>query len=57
MLIYAAAVVFGIVGLTMALLAGYRHFEDRVERITPYLPAFSAAVLIVMGAGFVLGLL
>ena len=53
---YAMTVIGGIVGLTMLLVAGYEHYEERVERYTPYLPAFSAAVLIVMGAGFVTGL-
>ena len=56
MLAYAITVIVGIVGLTLLLLAGYQHFEERVERITPYLPAFSAAVLIVMGFGFLTGL-
>jgi hypothetical protein len=54
---YAVTVVAGIVGLTMALVAGYQHYEETVERYTPYLPAFSAAVLLVMGVGFVLGVL
>ncbi|MWG36634.1 hypothetical protein [Halomarina oriensis] len=53
---YAITVVVGIVGLTMLLIAGYQHYEEEVEKYTPYLPAFSAAVLIVMGMGFVLGL-
>ena len=53
--LYATAVV-GIVGLTMLLLAGCCHYEDRVERLAPYLPAFSAAVLVVMGLGFITGL-
>ncbi|MBP1988163.1 hypothetical protein [Halolamina salifodinae] len=53
---YALTVIGGIVGLTMLLVAGYERYEARVERYTPYLPAFSAAVLIVMGAGFVAGL-
>jgi ABC-type nickel/cobalt efflux system permease component RcnA len=53
---YAITVVVGIVGLTMLLIAGYQHYEERVERYTPYLPAFSAAVLVVMGVGFVFGL-
>ena len=56
MVAYAITVVVGIVGLTMALLAGYEHYEDRVDRYTPYLPAVSAAVLVVMGVGFVTGL-
>ena len=53
---YALTVIFGIVSLTMLLVAGYHHYEERVERYTPYLPAFSAAVLIVMGFGFLTGL-
>ncbi|GAB7012220.1 HoxN/HupN/NixA family nickel/cobalt transporter [Halolamina salina] len=53
---YALTVIAGIVGFTMLLVAGYEHHEERVERFTPYLPAFSAAVLIVMGVGFVSGL-
>jgi nickel/cobalt exporter len=57
MLVYATTVVLGIVALTMGLVAGYQHFEERVERITPYLPLVSAAVLILMGVGFLLGLL
>jgi hypothetical protein len=54
---YAFTVIVGIVTLTLLLIAGYEHYEDRVERYTDYLPAFSAAVLGLMGVGFVLGLL
>ena len=53
---YAITVVIGIVGLTMLLIAGYHRYEHAVERYTPYLPAFSAAVLIIMGLGFITGL-
>ncbi|SEP66941.1 sulfite exporter TauE/SafE family protein [Natrinema salaciae] len=53
---YALTVIVGIVGLTMLLIAGYHHSEERVEQYTPYLPAFSAAVLIAMGVGFIVGL-
>jgi nickel/cobalt exporter len=53
---YAVTVIVGIVGLTMLLIAGYQHYQETVEQYTPYLPAFSAAVLIVMGFGFVVGL-
>ena len=53
---YALTVVAGIVGLTLLLIAGYHRSRERVERFTPYLPAFSAAVLVVMGIGFVVGL-
>ncbi|SNZ15240.1 hypothetical protein SAMN06269185_2429 [Natronoarchaeum philippinense] len=52
---YALTVIAGIVGLTMLLIAGYQHSEETVERYTPYLPAFSAAVLIIMGVGFIAG--
>ncbi|WP_435181569.1 hypothetical protein [Halorussus sp. AFM4] len=53
---YALTVVAGIVTLTLLLIAGYQRYEQRVERYTAYLPAFSAAVLILMGLGFVTGL-
>jgi nickel/cobalt exporter len=53
---YALTVICGIVGLTLLLIGGYHRYEERVTRYTPYLPAFSATVLVVMGAGFVLGL-
>ncbi|MFC6734042.1 MULTISPECIES: hypothetical protein [unclassified Haladaptatus] len=54
---YALTVIAGIVGLTLLLIAGYQEFEEQVERYTPYLPVFSAAVLVVMGVGFISGLL
>ena len=57
MLAYALTVIVGIVGLTLLLIAGYQEFEEEVERYTPYLPVFSAAVLVVMGLGFITGLL
>lgn len=53
---YAITVLLGIVGLTMLLVAGYTHYEEKVKRYTPYLPMFSAAVLIIMGLGFITGL-
>jgi nickel/cobalt exporter len=56
MVAYALAVIAGIVGLTLLLIAGYERYERRVERYTEYLPAFSAAVLVLMGLGFILGL-
>jgi len=55
MLAYALTVILGIVSLTTLLIAGYHRSEERVEQYTPYLPLFSAAVLTVMGVGFVLG--
>lgn len=53
---YALTVIAGIVGLTLLLVAGYHRSQERVERYAPYLPAFSAAVLVVMGLGFIAGL-
>ncbi|MFC4549789.1 MULTISPECIES: hypothetical protein [Halorussus] len=53
---YAVTVVASIVALTLLLIAGYERYEERVERYTDYLPAFSAAVLVLMGVGFVTGL-
>jgi ABC-type nickel/cobalt efflux system permease component RcnA len=52
---YAITVIVGIVGLTMLLVAGYQHHEETVTQYTPYLPAVSAAILLVMGVGFILG--
>jgi hypothetical protein len=56
MTVYALTVIVGIVTLTLLLIAGYERYERRVERYTDYLPAFSAAVLILMGLGFITGL-
>jgi nickel/cobalt exporter len=56
MSVYALTVIFGIVGLTMLLVAGYQNYEEKVKQYTPYLPAFSATVLILMGIGFITGL-
>ena len=53
---YALAVIGTLVALTLALIAGYYRFEERVERYAGYLPLVSAAVLVGMGVGFVLGL-
>ncbi|AEM56772.1 hypothetical protein HISP_05925 [Haloarcula hispanica N601] len=54
---YAATVIVALVGLTMALIAGYQQHEAAVERYTPYLPLVSAVVLVTMGLGFVAGML
>ncbi|ESP87665.1 hypothetical protein K933_12630 [Candidatus Halobonum tyrrellensis G22] len=53
---YALAVIAALVALTLPLVAGYYRFEARVEAYAGYLPLFSAAVLVVMGVGFLLGL-
>jgi len=52
---YAITVILGIVGLTMLLIAGYQHSEEKVKQYTPYLPIFSAIVLVGMGLGFITG--
>jgi nickel/cobalt exporter len=57
MLIYAAAVIFGIVALTLLLVAGYERYEARVQRWAVHFPTISAAVLILMGLGFIAGVL
>ena len=57
MSVYAITVVVGIVGLTMLLIAGYHRSEERIKRYTPYLPVFSATVLIIIGLGFIAGFL
>ncbi|EMA43532.1 hypothetical protein C449_13262 [Halococcus saccharolyticus DSM 5350] len=54
---YALTVIFALVGLTLLLVAGYQNYEEKVEQYTPYLPVFSAVVLIVMGMGFIIGVL
>jgi nickel/cobalt exporter len=53
---YALTVILGIMSLTLLLVAGYQRYEEKVERYTPYLPPFSAAVLIIIGIGFIIGL-
>lgn len=56
MSVYAITVIISIVGLTMLLIAGYEQYGEEVEKYTPYLPAFSAAILIIMGGGFITGI-
>jgi len=56
MLAYAVAVLVALVGLTMALIAGYQRYEDRVAGAAAYFPLVSAVVLVGMGVGFILGL-
>ena len=53
MLAYAVAV---LVGLTMVLLVGYERDEDRMEGLSVYFPTIFAAILALLGVGFVLGL-
>jgi ABC-type nickel/cobalt efflux system permease component RcnA len=57
MLAYALAVVLGIVALTLLLIAGYQRWRHRLARWAPHLPKLSGAILILMGAGFIAGVL
>jgi nickel/cobalt exporter len=57
MLAYAFAVIVGIVGLTLLLVAGYEHYEDRVAGLAEHFPTISAVVLVAMGLGFLAGVL
>ncbi|SFR43733.1 hypothetical protein [Halogeometricum limi] len=55
MTVYALTVVFGIVALTLLLVAGYYRYEERMEAVAEHFPTISAAILILMGLGFVFG--
>lgn len=55
MLLYSVTVITSLVGVTLLLVAGYERYEVRLEAYADYLPTFTAAVLIVMGIGFILG--
>jgi len=57
MVVYALAVILALVALTLLLVAGYERYEERVGRYAAYLPTLSAAVLILMGLGFLAGVL
>jgi nickel/cobalt exporter len=57
MLIYAFAVVLALVALTLLLVAGFEHYEETVEHYAEYFPTISAAILILMGLGFIAGVL
>ncbi|MXR42018.1 hypothetical protein GRX01_11805 [Halobaculum sp. WSA2] len=57
MLAYAGTVVVVITALTLALVAGYERFEDRMERYAEHFPTVSAVVLAAMGLGFLFGVL
>ena len=57
MVVYALAVIFALVALTLLLVAGYERYEKRIGRYAAALPTISAAVLILMGLGFLAGVL
>ena len=55
MLIYSLAVIGAIIAPTLLLIAGYERHRETVERYTPYLPALTATVLVLMGLAFITG--
>ncbi|ELY58867.1 hypothetical protein C491_08018 [Natronococcus amylolyticus DSM 10524] len=57
MLVYSLAVIVAIIVPTLLLIAGYEHYRERIERLTPYLPTITAVVLIGMGLAFIAGVL
>lgn len=56
MLVYSLAVIGAILAPTLLLIAGYERHRGTVERYTPYLSTVTAAVLVLMGLAFILGL-
>lgn len=57
MLVYSVAVIFALLTLTLLLIGGFERYEERVERYAEHLPTLSATVLILMGCGFIVGVL
>jgi nickel/cobalt exporter len=55
MLVYALAVLVALVALTLLLVAGFERYEDRVEGLAEYFPTISAVVLVLIGLGFIFG--
>lgn len=55
MLVYSGAVIVAILVPTLLLIAGYQRHRERIQRYTPYLPTITAAVLVLVGTGFVVG--
>jgi nickel/cobalt transporter (NicO) family protein len=57
MLLYSLAVIVAIIAPTLLLIAGYKHYRERIERLTPYLPTVTAVVLVGMGLAFITGII
>jgi len=57
MLTYALAVIAALIVLTLVLIAGLHHFQHRVEQAQHHLTLASAAILALMGVGFLTGVL
>lgn len=57
MVAYAVAVMSALLALTLLLIGGFERYEGRIGRYAEHLPTLSAAVLILMGCGFIAGVL
>ncbi|MES1945152.1 hypothetical protein PC39_13582 [Salinisphaera sp. PC39] len=55
MLVYALAVIAALIGLTLLLLYGMKHLSHRLEHAQRQLTLVSAAILALMGIGFLAG--
>ncbi|MDL5360456.1 hypothetical protein [Halalkalicoccus sp. NIPERK01] len=55
MVLYSLAVIVSLVGVTLLLVASYERYEERLEGYAHHLPTFTAAILVLMGIGFLLG--
>lgn len=55
MLTYAAAVIGGLIALTLLLIAGMEQFRHRIEHAQRVLTFVSAGILAAMGVGFLAG--
>lgn len=56
MLTYALAVIGGLIALTLLLIAGMERFSHRLEHAQRQLTFLSAAILALMGVGFLVGI-
>jgi len=56
-LVYALAVVIALVALTLLLVAGFDRYEERMAGYAEYFHYVSGGVLVLMGLGFVAGVL
>lgn len=57
MLVYALAVVIALVALTLLLVAGFDRYEERMAGYAEYFHYVSGGVLVLVGLGFVAGVL
>lgn len=57
MTVYALSVLGAVVAMTLLLVAGFERYESRLQDHEDTISAITAAVLVAMGLGFVLGVL